>query len=74
MADYHGAASEGTRAQNLMKKREKQKEELEKLKQKIADVSLSGYGTRSPYVQTVNRMCARTFVYTRMLEAEGNSK
>ena len=61
MADYHGAASEGTRAQNLMKKREKQKEELEKLKQKIADVSLSGYGTRSAYVQAVNRMCARTF-------------
>ena len=45
MADYHGAASEGTRAQNLMKKREKQKEEIEKLKQKIADVSLSEYGT-----------------------------
>ena len=50
MADYHGAASEGTRAQNLMKKREKQKEELEKLKQKIADVSLNEYGRHSAYV------------------------
>lgn len=47
MADYHGAASEGARAQNLMKKREKQREEIEKLKQKIADVSISEYGAQN---------------------------
>lgn len=39
MAHYKGAASEGTRAVNLLKKREKAKEELERLKQKISDVS-----------------------------------
>jgi hypothetical protein len=39
MAHYKGAASEGNRAVNLLKKREKQKEELELLKKKIADVS-----------------------------------
>lgn len=38
MAHYKGAASEGARAANLLKKREKQKEELEKLKQKISEV------------------------------------
>lgn len=38
MAHYKGAASEGNRAANLMKKRERQKEELELLKKKIADV------------------------------------
>lgn len=37
MAHYKGAASEGNRAANLMKKRERQKEELELLKKKIAD-------------------------------------
>ena len=41
MAHYKGAASEGNRAANLMKKREKQKEEIELLKKKIADVSNS---------------------------------
>ena len=40
MAHYKGAASEGTRAMNLMKKREKQREELERLKQKISEVWL----------------------------------
>ena len=39
MAHYKGAASEGTRAVNLLKKREKAKEELEKIKQKISEVS-----------------------------------
>ena len=39
MAHYKGAASEGNRAANLMKKREKQKEEIELLKKKIAEVS-----------------------------------
>ena len=38
MAQYKGAASEGTRAVNLLKKREKQREELEKIKQKISEV------------------------------------
>lgn len=37
MAHYKGAASEGNRAVNLLKQREKQKEELELLKKKIAD-------------------------------------
>lgn len=41
MAHYKGAASEGTRAVNLLKKREKAKEELERLKQKISEVSLT---------------------------------
>ena len=40
MAHYKGAASEGSRAANLMKQRERQKEELEFLKKKIAEVSL----------------------------------
>lgn len=40
MAHYKGAASEGNRAVNLLKKREKQKEELELLKKKIAEVSV----------------------------------
>ena len=38
MAHYKGAASEGSRAVNLMKQRERQKEELELLKKKIAEV------------------------------------
>lgn len=37
MAQYKGAASEGARAMNLMKKREQQRQELEKMKQKIAE-------------------------------------
>ena len=41
MAHFKGAASEGTRAANLLKKREKQKEELEKIKQKISEVKLA---------------------------------
>ena len=40
MAQYKGAAREGQRAAHLMKKREKQKEELELLKKKIADVCI----------------------------------
>ena len=40
MAQYKGAASEGARAMNLMKKREQQRQELEKMKQKIAEVRL----------------------------------
>ena len=40
MAHYKGAASEGTRAVNLMKRREKAREELEKMKQKISEVSV----------------------------------
>lgn len=38
MAHYKGSASEGNRAANLIKKREKQREELERMKQKIAEV------------------------------------
>lgn len=38
MAHYKGAASEGNRAAQLLKKREKAKEELERLKQKISEV------------------------------------
>ena len=37
MAHYKGAASEGNRAVNLMKKREKAKEELERMKMKISE-------------------------------------
>ncbi|XP_041129767.1 protein FAM50A [Polyodon spathula] len=37
MAQYKGAASEGGRAMQLMKKREKQREELQQLKLKIAE-------------------------------------
>ena len=40
MAHYKGAASEGTRAVNLLKKRERAREELERLKQKISEVSV----------------------------------
>lgn len=39
MAHYKGAASEGNRAANLIKKREKAKEEMEKMKQKISEVN-----------------------------------
>lgn len=39
MAHYKGAASEGTRAVHLMKKRERAREELERMKQKISEVS-----------------------------------
>lgn len=38
MAQYKGAASEAGRAMQLMKKREKEREHLEQLKQKIAEV------------------------------------
>ena len=54
MTDYRGAASEGNRAANLMKKRANQKEELELMKQKIAEVSHAG-----PETSTMN---ARIFV------------
>jgi protein FAM50 len=37
MAHYKGAATEGTRAINLMKKREQAKQEIERLKQKITE-------------------------------------
>lgn len=40
MAHYKGAASEGTRAANLLKKRAQAKEELERLKQKISEVKI----------------------------------
>lgn len=43
MAHYKGAASEGTRAQNLLKKREKAKEEFESLRKRIEDVSCSRF-------------------------------
>ena len=39
MAHYKGAASEGTRAVNLLKKRERAREELERMKQKISEVT-----------------------------------
>ena len=52
MAHYKGAASEGNRAVNLLKKREKQKEELELLKKKIAEVSYRGMSLPD------NRACA----------------
>lgn len=38
MAQYKGAASEAGRAMHLMKKREREREQLEQLKQKIAEV------------------------------------
>lgn len=37
MAQYKGAASEAGRAMQLMKKREREREQLEQLKQKIAE-------------------------------------
>lgn len=40
MAQYKGAASEGNRAANLMKKRERAREELELMKMKISEVAL----------------------------------
>lgn len=39
MAFFKGAPSEGNRVVSLLKKREKEKEEMEKIKQKITDVS-----------------------------------
>ena len=50
MAHYKGAASEGTRAQNLLKKREKAKEEFESLRRKIEDVS----GRASAYMKSMS--------------------
>ena len=50
MAHYKGAASEGTRAQNLLKKREKAKEEFESLRRKIEDVS----GSASTYMKSMS--------------------
>ena len=47
MAHYKGAASEGNRAAQLMKKREKAKEELERLKQKISEVCATERGRES---------------------------
>lgn len=38
MAQYKGAASEAGRAMQLIKKREKEREQLEQLKLKIAEV------------------------------------
>lgn len=38
MAQYKGAASEGSRAATLMKQRERAREELERMKTKIAEV------------------------------------
>ena len=43
MTEYKGAASEAGRVLHLMKKRERQKEELERLKQKIEQVSLNHF-------------------------------
>ena len=54
MAHYKGAASEGTRAQNLLKKREKAKEEFESLRKKIEDVSCSRYVR----ILSSSRMCS----------------
>ena len=45
MAHYKGSASEGNRAANLIKKREKQREELERMKQKIAEVCIKTSNT-----------------------------
>lgn len=39
MAQYKGAASEGTRAMHIQKKREKEKEQLELMRAKIVNVS-----------------------------------
>lgn len=40
MAQYKGASVDGFRAKTLMKKREKQKEEIEHLKSKITEVCI----------------------------------
>ena len=40
MAQYKGASVDGFRAKTLMKKREKQKEEIEHLKSKITEVCM----------------------------------
>lgn len=40
MAQYKGASTDGFRAKTLMKKREKQKEEIEHLKIKISEVRI----------------------------------
>ena len=41
MAQYKGAASEAGRAMQLRKKREKEREQLEQLKLRIAEVAMS---------------------------------
>lgn len=38
MAEYKGASREGQRAQALLKKREKMKEDMEAMKKKISEV------------------------------------
>lgn len=53
MAHYKGAASEGTRAVNLMKRRERAREELERMKQKISEVNISG--EMAPFC--TNKLC-----------------
>lgn len=46
MAEYKGASREGQRAQALLKKREKMKEDMEARKKKIAEVILWIFLTR----------------------------
>lgn len=41
MAQYKGASTDGFRAKTLLKKREKQKEEIEHMKMKITEVNFS---------------------------------
>ena len=61
MAHYKGSASEGNRAANLIKRREKQREELERMKQKIAEVRFScnsglSHCNPRPYVFTAGAL------------------
>ena len=41
MAQYKGASTDGFRAKTLLKKREKQKEEIEHMKMKITEVNFA---------------------------------
>ena len=52
MAQYKGASVDGFRAKTLLKKREKQKEEIEHLKMKITEVN-SNYYTLWIYVYRI---------------------
>lgn len=57
MAQYKGAASEAGRAMQLMKKREREREQLEQLKQKIAEAS----GTLSSYDSNISSESSKQF-------------
>ncbi len=62
MAQYKGAASEGSRAATLMKKRERAKEELERMKMKIAEVEIKLETT--PILLQITMMLFTLFIHS----------